>query len=250
MVCAIDLVNRAVLRAFVEVIDTMAGRAALQVTVGQGGPFAEDVAATVARVRGVELAVPIVSATAFTSDKTVLTVHGVDVANESHVRVYEARDAGGLEIDDPLVFLNTPDSVVVTRSFAERRGLKLEDTLTLDTTAGTRTFTVRGLLEPQGIARAYGGRLVVMDLYAAQMTFTRPGFINRVDVVVDRAASVDTVAAAIRSALPASFHVAAPEQRKVDLHRLMQSLRVMLSAVGVIALVGGSGSRAPPCAVS
>jgi len=32
LVCAIDLVNRAVRRAFVEVVDTMAGRAALQVT--------------------------------------------------------------------------------------------------------------------------------------------------------------------------------------------------------------------------
>ena len=63
LVCAIDLVNQAVLRAFVEVIDTMAGRAALQVTAGEGGLFREDVAAKVGAVPGVELAVPVVSAT-------------------------------------------------------------------------------------------------------------------------------------------------------------------------------------------
>jgi hypothetical protein len=51
LVCAMDLVNRAVLRAFVEVIDTMAGRAALQVTTGRE-EFSEDVAANVGRVRG------------------------------------------------------------------------------------------------------------------------------------------------------------------------------------------------------
>src|ERR1700752_2183767 len=76
LVCAIDLVNRAVLRAFVEVVDTMAGRAALQVTAGEGGLFAEDLANTVGKVPGVELAVPVVSASAFTADDSgeLLTV--------------------------------------------------------------------------------------------------------------------------------------------------------------------------------
>src|ERR1043166_117556 len=68
LVGAIDLVNRAVSQAFVEVIDTMAGRAALQVTAGQGGLFGEEVAGNVGQVAGVELAVPVVSATAFTAD--------------------------------------------------------------------------------------------------------------------------------------------------------------------------------------
>ena len=39
MVSAIDLVNAAVLRAFTEVIDTMAGRAALSITAGEEGVF-------------------------------------------------------------------------------------------------------------------------------------------------------------------------------------------------------------------
>src|ERR1043166_6974685 len=78
LVCAIDLVNRAVLRAFTEVIDTMAGRAALQVSAGEGGLFPEETAAKVAAVPGVELAVPVVSATAFTADESggLLTAPG------------------------------------------------------------------------------------------------------------------------------------------------------------------------------
>src|SRR5262245_46697762 len=65
-VCMIDLVNRAILLSFTEIVDTMAGRAALQVSAGEGGFFAEEVAATVANAPGVELAVPVVTATAFT----------------------------------------------------------------------------------------------------------------------------------------------------------------------------------------
>src|SRR5213594_1347281 len=68
LVAGVCLANRAVLRAFVEVIDTMAGRAALEVAAGEGGLFPEDVAAAVGSVPGVELALPVVKAMAFTLD--------------------------------------------------------------------------------------------------------------------------------------------------------------------------------------
>ena len=92
----------AVLRAFTEVIDTMAGRAALSVAAAGEGAIPDDVAARVAAVPGVELAVPVVSARAFTADEdgTLLAVHGIDVTNDAMVRVYDARDEGGLVRDD------------------------------------------------------------------------------------------------------------------------------------------------------
>src|SRR5262245_25685437 len=81
LVCAIDLVNRAVVHAFVEIVDSMAGRAALTVTAGQGGLFPEEVGAAVGGVAGVELAVPVVDASAFVADESgeLLAVYGVDV---------------------------------------------------------------------------------------------------------------------------------------------------------------------------
>src|SRR3989442_1961849 len=67
LVCAIDVVNRAVLSAFVEVIDTMAGRAALEIAAGEGALFPEDVATRAAAVAGGELRAPGVSAAAGTT---------------------------------------------------------------------------------------------------------------------------------------------------------------------------------------
>jgi putative ABC transport system permease protein len=239
LVCAIDLVNRAVLRAFVELIDTMAGRAALQITVGEGALFPEDVASLVATTPDVEIAVPVVVATAFAADGSgeLLTVHGVDVANDTAVRVYDTRGADGLLLDDPLVFLSQPDSIVLTRAFASRRDLSVGDRIVLETGVGRRAFTVRGLLEPSGVARVFGGNLAVMDLFAAEAAFGRPGFVNRIDVVVKREGSVARVADAIRGKLPAGLQVEAPSQRKVDLHKAMQSLHVLLDGVGVVALI-------------
>src|SRR5207245_9301349 len=152
LVCAIDVVNRAVLSAFVEVIDTMAGRAALEIAAGEGALFPEDVATRAAGVPGVELAVPVVTAAAFATDGSgeLMSVHGVDVTNDAAIRVYHVRAEGGLPIDDPLVFLSQPDSILLPRSFAGPRGLEVGTKLVLETPTGGHRFTVRGLMGPEG----------------------------------------------------------------------------------------------------
>src|SRR5205814_8133650 len=58
LVAGVCLANRAVLRAFVEVIDTMAGRAALEVVAGAGGPFPPDVAAAAGATPGADAGAP------------------------------------------------------------------------------------------------------------------------------------------------------------------------------------------------
>src|SRR5438445_7677711 len=212
LVCAIDVVNRAVLFAFVEVVDTMAGRAALEIAAGEGALFPEDVATRAAAVPGVELAVPVVTAAAFATDGSgeLLSVHGVDVTNDAAIRVYHVRDEGGLPIDDPLVFLSQPDSILLARSFAGPRGLEVGTKLELEAPTGRRRFTVRGLIEPEGIGRVHGGNLVVMDLFAAEKAFTRPGLINRVDIVVARDWELGLVRDALASVLPEGLQVTAP----------------------------------------
>ena len=239
LVCAIDLVNAAVLRSFTDVLDTMAGRAALHVSAGAGGLFPEDVTTTVARVPGVELAVPVVSASAFTTDAVAehLAVHGVDVTNEAAVRSYEPAGETAPQLEDPLVFLSRPDSVLVTEEFARRRRLAAGDGIELDTPTGRRRFVVRGLLAPHGVARAYGGNLLVMDVAAAEAAFTRAGHVNRVDVVVARDADLDGVADAITAVLPPGLVVERPAQRKVNLHKVMQSGQLLAQAVGLLGLV-------------
>jgi len=237
LVCAMALVSRAVVGAFVEVIDAVAGRAALTVTAG-GAPFPEATAGQVAKVPGVELAIPVVSATAITVDGSgeVLLVHGIDITDQSAVSVYEARDTSGLDLDDPLVFLSQPDSIVITRTWADRHGLHVNDHVEMMTPKGRRRFTVRGVLEPQGIARAYGGNLIVMDLMAAEASFTRPEFVNRVDVVISQNARLSDVAARIAQGLPEGMHVESPSQHKADLQHVMASLAVMVDAVSLIGL--------------
>ena len=239
LVAAVDLVNRAVLRAFMEIIDTMAGRATLQVSAGEGALFPEDVVERIRAVPGDDVAVPAVEATAFVADETgeLITVQGVDIAREEAVRVYEAEDAKGLAIDDPLFFLAQPDSIVLTRAFAARRGLKLDDPITLETPTGRRRFVIRGLLQPTGVARAYGGNLAVMDLWAAEEVFAKAGYVTRIDIVAARDADPTRLSAGVAAVLPPGLRVERPVQRKDDLSRIVRSLQLMLQGVSLVALV-------------
>lgn len=237
LICAMELVNRAVLRAFTEVVDTVAGRAALTVSAGTAA-VAETLADEVAAVPGVELAVPVVSSAAFLADGNgeALTVHGIDVANDAALEIYEANGGGGLELDEPLAFLGRADSIAITGALAAARGLTIGDPLELLTPRGRQRFRVRAILAPRGIARVYGASLVVMDLAAAERAFLADGLVNRIDVVVRRDADVGEVADRIARMLPPGVHVERPEQRKADLHRVMGSLRLMLSALSLVGV--------------
>jgi putative ABC transport system permease protein len=151
LVVAVRSMNDAVLSGFLETIDGIAGRASFSVTAGEGLTFAEDLVETVRTVPGVKLAVPLVRAVAFPDDGSgeMLTVHGIDLTEDATVRLYHASDHRKKLIQDPLRFLNSPDSIILGREFADRRGLKTGDRLDLVTPQGVKPFTIRALLDPE-----------------------------------------------------------------------------------------------------
>jgi putative ABC transport system permease protein len=237
LVCALDVASHGVLRAFVAVVDTMAGRAALQVTAGDGGFFPESVAATVSEVPGVTTALPVVEATAVVGDgaeRETLVIHATDLTSDAATDVYEMQ---AVALEDPLVLLAHPDSIVLTRPFAARHAIALGDHIDLAVAGGRRTFTVRGLVEPAGLLRAFGGNVAVMDLLSAQPVFTRPGLVTGIDVVVEPTADLAVVSDAIAAVLPPGLRVVTPAQRQADLQRVMRSLPVALDAMGLFCLV-------------
>ena len=235
--CANDLLSQAVLHAFGDVVDTMAGRTALQVSIGADGLFPQDTAATVAQVSGVAEVAAVVSATAFMTDGSgaLLSVHGLNLADATAARFYRVGGPSQRTLHDPGILF--PGSVLLTRTFAVRRGLTVGDTLDLDTPSGRQAFTVRELIEPQGPARLYQGNLMVMHLSAAQEAFARRGYINRIDVLVQPGYEPAQVADAIRAALPAGFRVEAPGYHKEYLGRVLWSMRVVLSGAALTILV-------------
>ncbi len=240
LVVAVRSMNDAVLSGFFETIDGIAGRASFSVTAGEGLTFAEDLVESVRTVPGVKLAVPLVRAVAFPDDGSgeMLTVHGIDLTEDDAVRLYHASDDRKTLIQDPLRFLNSPDSIILGREFAERRGLKTGDRLDLVTPQGVKPFTIRALLDPEGLARTLRGRLVVMDLFAAERAFTQDEQVNQIDVVADPE-DVRGTKERVTAALPPGLNVEEPEVRKDVLRRTIAGFQAMITAFGFLAVLAG-----------
>ena len=235
-VCSMDLIDRAVLSAFREVIASVGERADLQISAGNETSFPKSLASA-AVVPGVEQIVPVISTAAYLADGSgeVLSVHAFDVMDHRAARLYGMSDR--IRLHDFRILL--PGSGIVTAAFANRRGLAGGDRLELDTPGGRKTITVRGVLEPEALARARADEFLVMDLYAAEVAFTRPGYVNRIDVVVKTGVDPAVVATALRAALPAGMRVESPAQRRADFDEMVGSFQVFLMGIQAFGLVAG-----------
>src|SRR3954470_20774758 len=211
---AMHTANQAVFFAFERTVDRIAGAAQLQVSTGEAG-FPEDVLERVQAVPEVNVAVPVIEAAAATrnADQGNVLILGVDMTGDRSLRDYDLESGDEAVVDDPLVFLAQPDSIIVTKEFAARNALAVGSRLTLSTMAGDKAFTVRGIMKSGGLTSAFGGNLAVMDIYAAQQVFGRGRRFDRIDLKLKEGTPVDQGRAEIQRAIGSGFDVESPSAR-------------------------------------
>jgi len=229
--------NESVVAGLRQTIMQIAGAAELQVSAGDTG-IPEELLDRVRSVGEVGSASPVVEAVVGTgrSGQGNLLVLGVDMTADQGIREY---DLGGSELDDPLVFLAQPDSIMIGGDFAARNGLAMGSRLVLETVEGARLFTVRGLLRPAGVARAFGGSLAVMDIYAAQRVFGKERKFDRIDITARRGVAVDDCRRALAAALGSGFHVDAPSERRRYFEQVLTNYRRSAGFASIFALIVG-----------
>lgn len=232
---AVQIANDSLVAAFGRTIDAVAGRATLQVSAGGLG-FDERLLLVIERTPGVEAAAPLIIALAPVADRPheVLLVLGVDLLGGGALRTYEV---AGEPL--PLDAVVDPGTILLSEVFARGRGIKVGDAITLLTGTARRPFTVRGLLEPKGPARALEGHLALMDIAAAQIAFDRIGRLNRVNVLTRPGETVEAVRERLRGALPPHLQVERRAERNAQVHRMLGAFRLNLTALSAIALVVG-----------
>ena len=129
--------NQAVFQSFERTVDRIAGSAQLQVMAGETG-FDEHVLEQIQALPEVRVAVPVIEAVAGTNlqGQGNLLILGVDMTGDRSLRSYDLESGEEEIIDDPLVFLAQPDSLMITHEFADRNGLSVNRRVTLTTAAG------------------------------------------------------------------------------------------------------------------
>ncbi|MEJ5366691.1 MAG: FtsX-like permease family protein [Bryobacteraceae bacterium] len=237
---AMHTANQSVLHAFNRTVDRIAGATQLQVTAGEAG-FPEEVLEKVQALPDVDVAVPVIEATVQTgiSGAGNLLVLGVDMTGDRSLRDYDLENADETIVDDPLVFIAQPDSIIVSRQFCEKTGLKLNDRLTMQTMAGPRQFTIRGVMSSEGLASAFGGSLAVMDIYAAQMVFGRGRRFDRIDLKVKEGVRVEEARQRIQAALGEGLQVEPPSSRGAQFEAMARVYSMTANITSVFALFIG-----------
>ena len=232
--------NQSVLFAFSKTVDRIAGKTELQVTAGEAG-FGEEILEKVQDAASVRVAVPVIEAVVDTglAGEGSLLILGVDMTGDRSLRDYDLESGDESVIDDPLVFLAQPDSIILTREFAEKHHLAVQSRLTLGTVDGEKQFTVRGIMKSSGLASAYGGNLAIMDIYAVQRMFGRGRRFDRIDLAVQPGHTVAEAEQELRARLGPGLQIDPPSGRGQQFEAILSAYSMMVNISSLFALFIG-----------
>jgi putative ABC transport system permease protein len=208
VVLAIQLASSAALRGFASSVESLAGRATLEITQAPLG-IDERRLPSLIWLQDYGQVTPVIEGEAsFTAPEsggsarstTVLKILGIDILTDLAFRDYAFTDRAPRDrtTRDLLSLLADADAVILTESFARAHGLEVGGEVRLAIgDAAPHPFRIRALLRDTGPARALGGSLIVMDIAAAQTALNRLGYIDRLELRVDDGTQLDRVEAEV-----------------------------------------------------
>ncbi len=232
---SVDLIGDEIVNAHRRTVDAVSGKAQLSVTRGEAG-VPVTVVDQVLKVRGVSHAAPVLEQMVSEPGRGPLLLLGIDFLGDDALRSVDAVPEDEEVLDDPLAFLNSTNSLLVAKSFADRRGLTRDSHVVLSTPMGKKEFVIRGLVRDQGPARAFGGDVVVMYLDAAQIALGLGEVATRIDLMVSPGEELGAVRTRLVSALGAGYKVELPERRSARLEELMTGLKHALYTMAALAV--------------
>jgi putative ABC transport system permease protein len=236
---AVRTANVTLINSLTTTIEKIAGKATLQISGGESG-FPAGVWETVKETPGVKIAEPAIEVIAHTAfeDGGNLLIVGVDMLGDGQLREYQFDDSSS-QIANPLLALTQPDSILISRAFADKHGLKEGDQLPLFTSQGRKDFIVGGVFKPSGLGEVFGGQIAVMDVLNAQFVFGRGENFDRIDVMNEPDVSVEELRRRLRERLPAGLEIERPSSRGQGLESAVKGMNIGMTVTSLLALLVG-----------
>lgn len=235
--------NHTVLDGFSRTVDRIAGKTEIQVTAGETG-FDEEILDKVQSASTVRVAVPVIEAVVDTNaidhgGQGNLLILGIDMTGDRSLRDYDLESGEDAVIDDPLVFLAQPDSLMLSKEFADKNHITVGSRLPLGTAEGEKPFTVRGVMKSSALTSAFGGNLAVMDIYAAQKMFGRGRTFDRIDLAVRPGRTIAECERELQTMLGPGFQVEPPSGRGQQFEAMLAAYSMMVNISSAFALFIG-----------
>ncbi len=237
MVVATALVNQSILRSYHSLVDTAAGKTGLQVLSNTRSGLPASIADEVAQIKGVKAAVPVVRSDvfAFINGKQAgsLLVYGIDRKKDTNARSYEFSAGRQFRAGEP-------DAIVLTKAWANEKGLKTGDHINITGSRGFKEFKIVDLLSDTGPAHANLGSFAIMDINTARGLLNKAGKIDQVDVVLEDGEKPNIVQDRIKHKLDGRAEVEIPATRGTEVQRSMESMSIFLDLAAMISIFVGA----------
>ena len=130
-------------------------------------------------------------------------------------------------------------SILLPKELARRLSVSPGDHLEVIAGGRPASLPVGALLELSGIARASGGDVLVTDLFTAQRLLGREGYVDRVDVALDRREQAPAMRQRIAAVLPPGVFVEPPGRAAETANQMVRAFRFNLNALGSLTLLVG-----------
>lgn len=253
VVVAIQLANVSSVRGFSSALDTIAGRTSLEIST-PGVGLDEERLAQLPWLQEFGSVSPVIDVDVLISPKDngrlnqtprkleLIRLLGVDILRDRMLRDYFVQSDHTEQVvttQRVLQLLTDPDSVLLTKTFIERHGLAIGEVVLLVVGDRTTRLQVNGILSDEGVARALGGNVALMDIAAAQLALGTLGRIDRVDLVLRNGVDLDVAEGMISQRLPSGLEVRRPSTRGEEVEQMLSAFHFNLSALSGIALIVG-----------
>ena len=236
---SIQIVNHSALESFRASVDVVAGKADLEI-IGDGLRFDEKAYPIVVHDPDVVAATPTVEDVTGLADfpGQYLQILGVDIFSNAPLRTFELHDVRDQK-PDMVDFLRDPKVIALTRNFCHRLGLKIGNTIRVQTQNGIEPFRIGFLLEFGDDAPGADEHLAVVDIANAQEDFQHVGKLSRISALVRPGTDFSTLTARLRRELPPGTVVQSPDRRNRQVDRMLGAFQLNLSALSLISLLVG-----------
>lgn len=249
---AIQLANSGSLRGFSAALDAVSGKAALEIIAPPLG-VDETLLPGMAWLREYGIATPVIESDVMAvagEGREMLRIIGVDAMRDPALRDYAVATDGaggnaatGMEL---MALLGKPDSLLLTRTFAERHGLKSGGTIRLQVGDREKVCSITAVLGGGGDQGKGGAQsalaaqsLAIMDIANAQVILDKPGRVDRVELRLHEGLSVDDAEQKVRQRLPDGLSVQRPQRRTAAVEKMLAAFHFNLTMLSGIALVVG-----------
>ncbi len=228
--------SRSLVVAFEQMIQHVSGKADATIH-GRGGGVSGELVADIMDLDTVAHASAVVEITLREKQSLrPLLILGVDFLGDPYFLPFDVEEGEKKVVDDPLAFVNDPHAILLSKTFADRRGVKVGDDLELMASEGPTKFHVRGILDDSGPAAAFDGQVAVMFLDAAQVAFARGYNVDRVELAFEKGVDKEAALAEVREIVGEKGEVELPQARTKRIVELLGPVQLTLNLSGVLAL--------------